>query len=146
VAIPPTTSIPTPTPTGTMLVEGPGPSDTSGTLGQSGGHDSSCSSWELNFMNTSDTEIVGVTFAPPAASYSDVYSSTVLAQAQPPVVQLNVSIPAHSSQIETFSTCTVTPQPPAPQSPDYAVFAVTEPASIPFQWITGASGAASWTY
>jgi len=91
-------------------------------------------------MNNSDTEIVQFTFAPPSAGYYNNGSATPIEQASPAVMQISVSIPPHSSQIETFQTCTTTP-PPGNYS-----FSVFAPASVPFRWVTGATGTAGWLH
>jgi hypothetical protein len=152
---PPTTAVtapPTPpTPDGTLVVEGVGPSDPTGTLGQGEGYGctgiwtctassyTACSDWKLNLINNSDTEIVEFTFSPPSAAYYDS-ESNVVEQATPSVMQESVSIPAHSSQIESFQSCTTTP----PPTTSYARFSVFAPASLPFAWVTGATGTAGW--
>ena len=68
------------TPDGTLVVEGVGPSDPTGTLGQGEGYGctgiwtctassyTACSDWKLNLINNSDTEIVEFTFSPPAGT------------------------------------------------------------------------------
>ena len=138
--VPPTTLLPAttaPQAHGTMAIEGPP------TYGQ-GVAVENCATWRLKFDNNSDTEIIEITFAPVSGDYTD-WAGTwnpvtklypTMPAATPSPAHLNVAIPANTSQVLSFQTCTATPQ---PANRDYW-FSVSSPPLISYQWVTGEVG------
>jgi hypothetical protein len=131
-----------PPPRGSLQVIG---ASAGGGYGQTPAH-SSCSNWRLRFTNNSNTEIVRITFAPPAGDYSNFWEFNSQTQRYPPDIRaerpaptvLSVSLPPYADQSLRFQTCTVTLP---PENTNYE-YSVTAPDTVDFTWVTGHSATA----
>lgn len=131
-----------PPPRGSLQVLG---ASVGGGFGQSPAHNS-CSNWQLRFINNSNTEIVRITFAPPAGDFSNFREFDRQTQRYPPDIPaekptptvINVSLPPYGDQALRFQTCTVTPP---PENTNYE-YSVTPPDDVNFTWVTGHSATA----
>ena len=96
-----------------------------------------CANWTVKWINNSNTEVVQIIFDSPSGSYHsgpyDAGRDYPAKDPKPAVV--DVSIPANSSQVTRFQTCTSTPQP----TPD-ADFNAGAPAEFQWKWVTGHRG------
>lgn len=103
-----------------------------------------CANWTVKWVNNSNAEVTQIVFAPPGASYRvGGYGSSgrEYAAKKPRPAVLNVSIPAHSSQLTRFQTCTTT----KPPSKD-ADFSAHAPGSFSWTWATGHRGSACYHF
>jgi hypothetical protein len=134
-----------PPPRGSLQVLG---ASAGGGFGQSPAH-SSCSNWQLRFINNSNTEIVRITFAPPAGDFSNFrefnrqtqqHAPDIPAEKPVPTV-ISVSLPPYGGQSLRFQTCTVTPP---PENTNYE-YSVTAPDTVDFTWVTGHSATAPFS-
>ena len=131
-----------PPPRGSLQVIG---ASAGGGFGQSPAH-SRCSDWQLSFINNSNTEIVRITFTPPAGDFSNFREFDRQTQRYPPDIPAEkpipavviVSLPAYGGQSLRFQTCTVTPP---PENTNYE-YSVTAPDEVNFTWVTGHSATA----
>ena len=128
-------------PEGKLHILGP----THGNYGQSGGA-GNCANWTLRFVNDSDTAISRVVFAPPNGSYTGPWdpsaqSYSEVAAAPPEAEVIVVSLAPGEARDVAFQTCTSTPP---PVDPNYE-FGVRTPLTIPFTWVTGATGTTAIT-
>ena len=95
-------------------------------------------------MNNSDTEISELVISSKSAQYTDFSaydaasdSFPTLPAATPAPVTLNVSIPAHESQVLDFKACSITLP---PRNPNFAFGDGILP--IAYAWVSGYRGTA----
>jgi hypothetical protein len=105
-----------------------------------------CANWKLRFVNDSDTTISKVLFAPPRGSYTgpwnpDTQTNSEVPAAPPEAEVIFVSLAPGEGRDIAFQTCTSTP-PPADSNYQFGVWT---PLTIPFTWVTGATGTTSIT-
>jgi hypothetical protein len=93
-------------------------------------------------MNDSDTEISGIVVNSMSSEYanldgfdSNAGSFPTVPAATPPPVNLNVSLPAHQSQVLSFDACSTTPSPA-----DTRFQFQDQISSIGYEWVTGYRG------
>lgn len=82
-----------------------------GNYGQGISYADSCATWHVRVENESNLEVTGLAYRAASAEFdnSDFQSKPAL---RPPLVNLHLSVPAHSGQDVDFRSCTTSHSPP----------------------------------
>lgn len=97
----------------------------------------SCANWVISVTNSSNVNVSSMTFAPPAASWSNRSGQSVPANAASR--KININLDPWATGRFAFQICTTTPSP----GPGYE-YAVVAPRSVGIVWSNGARGSSCY--